>query len=151
VRLHAYQTERVLAVSSTLAPYGRLGGMHHERMDSSGYHRGLPAMLLPLPARILAAADAFVAMTEPRAHRPALAPEQAAKELRAGVGSGLFDAGAVNAICESAGQTGVKARAPNPAGLTEREVQILQLLARGGSKKQIAAQLFISPGTVLRM
>ena len=41
VRLHAHFTERAFAQSSTLAPIGLLAGSHHERLDGSGYHRGL--------------------------------------------------------------------------------------------------------------
>ena len=40
VRLHAYQTERILSRSSALTEVGRIAGMHHERIDGSGYHRG---------------------------------------------------------------------------------------------------------------
>src|SRR5262249_49998603 len=39
VRLHPYYTERVLARSPRLAAVGRLGALHHERLDGSGYHR----------------------------------------------------------------------------------------------------------------
>ena len=76
VRLHPYHSERVLARSEFLAALGRLAGAHHERLDGSGYHRGAAGADLPLPARLLAAADAYHAMTEPRAHRAPLAPER---------------------------------------------------------------------------
>ncbi|MGH2427362.1 MAG: HD domain-containing phosphohydrolase, partial [Candidatus Limnocylindria bacterium] len=81
VRLHAYHSERVLTGSGALAPLARIAGMHHERIDGSGYHRACRAPEIPTAARVLAAADAFAAMTSARPHRPALAPEAAAREL----------------------------------------------------------------------
>ena len=69
VRLHAYHTERVLSRSPFLAALSPIAAFHHERLDGSGYHRGSMAATLPMPARILAAADAYHTMTEPRPHR----------------------------------------------------------------------------------
>src|SRR5205085_7314715 len=91
VRMHPYQTERILARSGTLARLGALGSMHHERLDGSGYHRGAPASMLSPSHRILAAADVYHAMTEPRPHRAALKPEAAAEELRKEVRAGRLD------------------------------------------------------------
>ncbi len=76
VRLHPYFTERVLARSRFLAGLARAASAHHERMDGSGYHRGLTAATLTLPARLLAAADAYHAMTEPRPHRSRYRPSR---------------------------------------------------------------------------
>ena len=147
VRLHPYYSERVLSASPLLARFGRLAGSHHERLDGTGYHRALSSSGLSAPARLLAAADAFQAMTEPRSWRPPRTSEEAAKELQAGVADGLFDRDAAVAVCGAAGQS-IRARATWPAGLTDREVDVLRLLARGGAEKQIARQLFISASTV---
>ena len=81
VRLHAYHSERVLDAAPALRPLARLAGAHGERCDGSGYHRGSRAGDLPLTAWLLAAADCYQAMREPRAHRPALSPTAAADEL----------------------------------------------------------------------
>jgi HD-GYP domain-containing protein (c-di-GMP phosphodiesterase class II) len=113
VRMHAYHTERILATSRTLEPMARIAGMHHERLDGSGYHRGCRAPEIPAPARVLAAADVFQAMTQRRPHRAALDPERAAKELRVAARSGTLDHDAVAAVVEAAGQrVGASARAP---------------------------------------
>src|SRR5437763_8178151 len=73
VRLHPHYTERAFAQSPALAPIGVLAGSHHERLDGSGYHRGTRGSALDQAARILAAADAYCAMREPRPYRAALA------------------------------------------------------------------------------
>ncbi|MGE5287221.1 MAG: HD-GYP domain-containing protein [Micromonosporaceae bacterium] len=82
VRLHAYHSERVLDVAAGLRPLARLAGSHGERCDGSGYHRGSRGGDLPLTAWLLAAADCYQAMREPRPHRPELSPAAAAEELR---------------------------------------------------------------------
>jgi HD-GYP domain-containing protein (c-di-GMP phosphodiesterase class II) len=57
VRLHPHFSERVLRLTPLLAPLGRLAGLHHERLDGTGYHRGVGAPMLSRAARIRAAAD----------------------------------------------------------------------------------------------
>jgi HD-GYP domain-containing protein (c-di-GMP phosphodiesterase class II) len=148
VRLHPYYTERALARSPALAALGRVGGAHHERLDGSGYHRGARAADLPVAARLLAAADVFAAMTEPRAYRPAHAPEAAAAELTAEAGAGRLDAGCVDAVLGAAGHARETVARPLPAGLTEREAQVLGLIARGLTNRQVAERLGSAPKTV---
>jgi HD-GYP domain-containing protein (c-di-GMP phosphodiesterase class II) len=145
VRLHPYQTERVLDHSPALSTVTRVAGGHHERLDGSGYHRGATAVTLSLPARLLAAADAYHAMTQPRPHRAAFLPAQAAELLVEQGRSGLFDAEAATAVLYAAGQH--TPRIERPAGLTEREAEVVGLLARGLQTKQIASALGISAKT----
>ena len=146
VRLHPYLTERMLASSAGLAPLGAIAVQHHERLDGSGYPRALPGSAMTLPGMVLAAADAYHAMTETRPHRPALSSSQAAAELRAGVRQTRFDADTVDAVLGVAGHA-VKRRRSLPAGLTPREVEVLRLLVRGLSYKEIAQELVISRKT----
>ncbi len=145
VRLHPYHTERVLSQSEFFAPMLSIARDHHERLDGSGYHRGVDAQAITSPARLLAAADTFQAMTEPRPHRPALLPDQAAEELAGLADDGLLDHAATAAVIEAAGQPVPEME--RPAGLTERESEVMGLLARGLQTKQIATALGISPKT----
>ncbi len=148
VRMHPYYTERILARPGVLARLGTLAALHHERLDGSGYYRGLPASMLSPAARILAAADVYHAMTEPRPHRPAFSSELAAEQLHREARAGRLDSEATNSVLAAAGHQIRSTRRELVAGLSIREVEVLRLIARGHSKKQMAGLLIISEKTV---
>src|SRR5439155_13921399 len=148
VRLHPYYSERILGRLQALRPVATLAGMHHERVDGSGYHRGSPRGEIPPSARVLAAADAYQAMTQPRAYRPPLEPARAAEELEAMASSGRLDRDAVSGVLVAAGHAVTPARTAWPAGLTDREVEVLRVICRGGTKKQVASMRSIPRSAV---
>jgi HD-GYP domain-containing protein (c-di-GMP phosphodiesterase class II) len=147
VRLHPYYTERVLERSPALAPLALLAGSHHERLDGSGYHRGSTAAQLGAGARLLAAADAYDAMTHDRPHRRALPPAAARAELGAMVAAGALEKRTVDAVLEAAGAAPLRTRQRHPAGLTDRELEVLRLIAQGRTNKQIAEALVVTEKT----
>jgi len=147
VRLHPYHSEQVLLRSPSLAPLAPVAGAHHERLDGSGYYRQSTASSLPATARILAAADVYAAMIEPRPHRDALPPGKAADELGVAAREGLLDGDAVAAVLTVAGQSVPSVKREWPAGLSDRQVDVLRLVSEGFSNREIAERLHISTRT----
>lgn len=146
VRLHPYLTVRILSRTRGLADVAELAGNHHECLNGSGYPRGLAGPALGMSDRILAAAVSYQAALEPRPYRAALTAEGAAHRLTERVRAGEVDETAANAVLSAAGRPTARARS-RPGGLTPREIDVLRLVARGASNKEIAATLVISEKT----
>ncbi|MGH2861737.1 MAG: HD domain-containing phosphohydrolase [Solirubrobacteraceae bacterium] len=145
MQLYAYYTDRILR-RGNLAGLAELASGTHERLDGSGYPRGLAGTAISQPARLLAAADVYDALTDARPHRPAFPIEQAATELREQARAGQLDGDSVDAVLAVAGHGSPK-RSTAPANLTPRELEVLKLIAIGHTTAQVAQALGISPKT----
>jgi len=147
VRLHSYHAERILAGPALFAELAPLVGSHHERLDGSGYHRGARGNALSPSAKILAVAEAYQSMIEQRPYRPALSPPAASGLIQQAVRAGTLDAAAARAVLVAAGHRVAPVRYARIAGLTQREVEVLRLVAGGQSIKQIARSLGVANKT----
>ena len=135
MRLHSYWTCRILDRCPPLSSLALTASSHHERRDGDGYHRGIPSADLPVAAQLLAAADVFAALTEPRPHRAAMTAASAARQLGVEVAAGRLHPDACAAVIEAAGLP--RPEIPVPCGLTEREIEVLRLAARGLSNRPV--------------
>jgi HD-GYP domain-containing protein (c-di-GMP phosphodiesterase class II) len=151
VEHHPLLTEQMLRRSPALAELTTVAAAHHEKVDGTGYHKGLRADDVDRGARVLAAADIYVGLTTDRADRPAFSDEYAATELRRLVSDGVLDGRTAEAVLAAAGRgeqsPAGSRRAQYPGGLSGREVEVLALAARGLTTKEIAERLYISPKT----
>ncbi|MEX2598146.1 MAG: HD domain-containing phosphohydrolase, partial [Dehalococcoidia bacterium] len=149
-RLHPYYSERVLSRVPTLGPVAAAVGQHHERMDGSGYYKGVPGASIPLGSRIIAVADAFCELTQGTAANEALEPSEAL-EAMAGTSRHSLYAEACQALADDWNGVSRRSREAGrawPSGLTDREVEVLRLLCQGHTRKQIAASMVLSENTV---
>lgn len=148
VRLHPYYTERILTLANVLPEVAAIASQHHERLDGSGYHRGLGGAGVSMASRILAAAEFYQTLIEQRPHRPALSAKDAAARLKQAALKGQFDTDAAAAVLGATDHKWAAAPTRRTEALTPREVEVLRGLARGETAKQIARQFGLSPKTV---
>ncbi len=146
VEAHALVTDQLLRRVPFTAASASIAAAAHERIDGSGYHRRVGGTHLDETQRVLAAADCYQAMTADRPQRLALAPDDAAAELRSMSAQGALDGEAVERVLAAAGHRRA-ARPALPAGLTAREVQVLRLIALGLTTREVAERLVISAKT----
>ena len=141
----------ITTLSPALSVLNAAASAHHEKCNGSGYHRRLRAEAGDRGACVLAAAEIYVGMTSDRADRPRLSDDDAAAELRRLETDGALEPSATRAVLVAAGHgepaTQASKRPKNRGGLSRREVDVLQLAARGLTTREIADRLVISPKT----
>ncbi|VVE33847.1 phosphohydrolase [Pandoraea horticolens] len=151
VRLVPYWSARAAKQIDGLRLTAELASYAYERLDGSGYFRGVAGPALSTPQRILAAAVAFEALLADRPWRRAHSFDEAAGVLSREAGDGKFDAEVVAAIVATAqGQT-LRPRAAAPGTgslLSPREIDVLRQISTGLSNKEAARALALSPSTV---
>lgn len=146
VRGHAAHTAVVLYAAPCMTPIADIACAAHEYGGGDGYPRAAGPASLPLTARIVMAADVYHALREPRAHRPAYDGRSAERVLSELSSTGRLCARAVRAVLEAAGHR-VARRGPVPRGLSEREIEVLRLVAIGRTNKEVGALLGVSART----
>lgn len=152
IRLHPYHSERILSKVPAMEPIIPLVATHHERMDGRGYYRGLEGSEVPLGARIIAVADRFDELTHDSPDGPGRESNQAIDVMRQEVG-GRISLDAFHALLEDLDGVDRPRRMRTrqqewPERLTDREIDVLRLIAKGLKRRQVAKALFIAEGTV---
>ena len=89
VKLHAEFTETILGRIGAFRELAAIAGAHHERLDGSGYPRGLAAEEIRIETRIITTADIFDAITASRPYRGAIPIPQALEMMQKTVGTAL--------------------------------------------------------------
>ncbi len=97
IQAHTIIGERILSTVESVKDGLSAVRHHHEKLNGDGYPDGLSEMTIPLPARILAVADAYDAMTTKRPYRKAMTPREALEELKRHAGQ-QFDPKVVRAF-----------------------------------------------------
>jgi HD-GYP domain-containing protein (c-di-GMP phosphodiesterase class II)/DNA-binding CsgD family transcriptional regulator len=152
LRLHPYYSQRILARVPVFGAASELAAAHHERPDGEGYPRGLRGEQIPLGARVLAVADAFDELAHNGPDGPGLEVGPSLDVVVRGVDS-RFDRDVVEALRKLLDVSALTLMAPPvrrdwPAGLTDREVEVLRLLATGASRRDMAQRLTVSEHTI---
>lgn len=147
VRLVPYWTQQALRPISELAVPAEIAVHAYERLNGSGYFRGVMGDALSAGHRLFATSVAWVALRQARPWRPAYGESEAVRLLKQDAGRGLFDSDVCDAVIAAArGER--RSHQPKGSLLTVRECRILSEISRGASNKQVARLLDISPSTV---
>jgi len=162
VRLVPYWTARAGKQTGSLADAAELGSYAYERADGSGYFRSIGAPAVGQAAQILAAAVAWVALRSSRPWRPAISDDAAAACLHDEASRGRFDRRIIEALVTGPSvvhpatliddapreESALLTPREDSSLLTPRERDVLRAISLGGTNKEVARQLALSPSTV---
>jgi putative nucleotidyltransferase with HDIG domain len=110
MRRHTLYTHQILSQVEGFKDLADLAAAHHEQLDGKGYHRGLDAAQLSIPARILAVADIYEALTAKRPYRQDLTGEEVSSIMNKKLGWAICPVAhdALGVYIERSGYTPVK-------------------------------------------
>jgi len=150
IRLVPYWTSRAGRQIGAFGPETEIAAFAYERLDGSGYFRGVSGRAIPVEGRIIAAAVAWVALRSARPWRPAMSVAEAAAHLAQEAALGRFDPEIVRAVVAESSKTMRSAFREKGGGtlLSARETEVLRLISQGASNKEVARALEVSPSTV---
>lgn len=148
IRLAPYWTSRAAERISKLTPEVKLASYAYERLNGSGYFRGLDADAITMPQRTLAAAVACVALRTSRPWRKSFDTDEADAILRNEAARGSFDQAAVEAVLAAANNRDLPSAVKPATVLTDREIDVLRRISLGESNKEAARSLAVSPSTI---
>jgi HD-GYP domain-containing protein (c-di-GMP phosphodiesterase class II)/DNA-binding CsgD family transcriptional regulator len=161
MRLHPYHAERILSRAPVFASLRPIVAAHHEQPDGRGYFRGLHEREIPDAARIVAVVDRFDELTHDGPGRKPVSTDVALEVMNREVNTRL-SADVLAALRDSldrglpeepsalpeTGMPDCGARSVWPAGLTDREIDVLRVLSTGASRQEMAKRLCVSEHTV---
>ncbi len=101
VKMHASYTEAILSRISSFRELARMAAAHHERLDGSGYPRGLKGEAITLETRIVTTADIFDAISAERPYHPAMSVDETLAIMKKSVGTAI-DPRCFEALCRVA-------------------------------------------------
>jgi HD-GYP domain-containing protein (c-di-GMP phosphodiesterase class II) len=125
IKGHSFYTYHILEAIDELEIITAWAAFHHERLDGSGYPFQISGDQLSLPARIVAVADVFTAITEDRPYRVGMDPDQALSVLRKMAAEGALDKGVVGVLADNLGEVNlVRLRVQEDAHREYEEFQL---------------------------
>ncbi|KMO84759.1 Transcriptional regulatory protein DegU [Mycolicibacterium chubuense] len=146
LELYPYLTGRILSRVGGLESVVSIATKGEERIDGSGFPRGLVGAELSAADRLLAASVAYHQLLEPHRDRPALDIPGAARTMREHARAARLDNDSVEAVLAAAGHQTPR-RTSRDGSLTPREMEVLRLVAQGRSNREIATALHIAEKT----
>lgn len=148
IRLVPYWTSRAGKQITALADEADIASYGYERLDGSGYFRGLSRSAIPRASQVLATAIIWEALRSDRPWRKALTVAEAVTHLRKEAEGGRLDLDIVEAIINPSHQHGTIRAKATDTSLSPRETEVLRHISLGASNKETARLLGLSPSTV---
>jgi len=148
LRLVPYWTSRAGKQIAALSQEATIASYAFERLDGSGYFRGVSGAAIPQEAQVLGTAIMWEALQSSRPWRAALSVAEATAHLRSEAQGGRLDPEIVEQMIATATKSEpIRRKAAEPV-LSPRETEVLRHISLGASNKAAARALGLSPSTI---